>query len=306
MGGGGDKNIAESGLDSANFENSLHEANSRYNLIFHKPHLDSANMQRLEFFRDNYIAFWAGVPSLYRLFLQDIFTQFDEVLFLGCDVVALKCISHIFAYSIGDYFAIASENRAIHFGTDATKIDDLMNNFCKYFNRKYYFDPDMILLNLAKMRECNLTKRFYDYAKTHLNSPHKSLINAEEGIWHLGFEDNVGILPHSFCFTLSVKNEKGRENLSNLSLNDIARFEERHAIFVHYSCLKPWYVNYARCDTQYYWKYRNLSPFKMSAMQMCIFRAKRWIYFAKNFIRQIPLFGTIISAIYKTLKQIWC
>lgn len=245
------------------------------------------------------------MPSLYRLFLQDIFTQFDECLFLGCDVVALKCISHIFAYNVGDYFAIASENKAIHFGADASKIDDLMNNFCKYFNRKYYFDPDMILLNLAKMRECDLSKRFYNYAKKYLNSPHKSYINAEEGIWHLGFEDNVGILPHSFCFTLSVKNEKGRENLSNLSLCDIARIEEKHAIFVHYSCLKPWYVNYARLDTQYYWQYRNLSPFKLSAIEMRVFKLKRQIYFTKNFIRKIPLLGGIISAIYKILKRIW-
>lgn len=216
--------------------------------------------------------------------------------------MALKCISHIFAYNVGDYFAIASKNKAIHFSDNTTKINDLMNNFCKYFNRKYYFDPDMILLNLAKMRECDLSKRFYNHTKTYLNSPYKSYINAEEGIWHFGFEDNVGILPHSFCFTLSVKNEKGRENLSNLSLNDIARIEEKHAIFVHYSCLKPWYVNYARRDTQYYWKYRNLSLFKMRVIQMCIFKAKRQIYFAKNFIRQIPLFGGIISAIYKTLK----
>lgn len=279
--------------------------NSRYNIIFYKPQLDATNTQRLEFFRDNYIAFWAGVPSLYRLFLQDIFTQFDECLFLGCDVVALKCISHIFAYNVGDYFAIASENKAIHFGIDATTISDLMNNFCKHFNRKYYFDPDMILLNLAKMRECDLSKKFYDYAKSNINSQHKSYINAEEGIWHLGFEDNVGILPHSFCFTSSVKNEKGRGNLSNLSLDDIARIEEKHAIFVHYSCLKPWYVNYARLDTQYYWKYRKLSPFKMSAVQIFLFKTKRQIYFAKNFIRRIPLFGRIISVIYKILKRIW-
>lgn len=63
---------------------SKHNANSRYNLIFHTPHLDSANTQRLEFFRGNYIAFWARAPSLYRLFLQDIFMQLDECLFLGC------------------------------------------------------------------------------------------------------------------------------------------------------------------------------------------------------------------------------
>lgn len=70
-------------VESANSMDSIY-ANSRYNLIFHTPHLDSANTERLEFFRNNYIAFWAGVPSLYRLFLQDIFTQLDECLFLGC------------------------------------------------------------------------------------------------------------------------------------------------------------------------------------------------------------------------------
>ncbi|MGX3012197.1 glycosyltransferase [Helicobacter sp. 23-1044] len=278
---------------------------SRYKITFHKPHLDSANDEKLQFLAQNYIAFWAGVPSLYRLFLQDIFVDLDECLFLGCDVVALKCVSEVFKYDLGDYFAIASENKAIHFGRDSAKISDLMNDFCKNFGRKYYFDPDMVLLNLSKMRQHNLSQKFYDYAVAHLHSPHKSLINAEEGIWHLGFEDNVGILPHCFCFTLSVKNEKGRGNLSDLPLSDIARVEEKHAVFVHYACLKPWYVNYARLDTKYYWRYRNLSPFKVSATKYCKFKIKRQIYFFKIFIAKIPLFGAIMSAIYRQVKRIF-
>lgn len=291
--GGGSK-------DSANTK----DCKSRYTITFHKPHLDSTNEQRLAFFKDNYIAFWAGVPSLYRLFLQDIFPKLDSILFLGCDVVALKCVSQIFAYDVEQYFAIASENKAICADIDSTKIDDLMNNFCKFFERKHYFDPDMIMLNLAKMREANITQKFYDYAKSCLSSPHRRFINAEEGIWHLGFEDRVRILPHCFCFTLPVKSEQGRENLSDLPIEDILKVEEERAVFVHYACLKPWYVNYARLDTRYYWHYRDKSPFKMTAREKFAFKAKRQIHFAKNAIRKVPLLGGIMRGVYRAIKKL--
>lgn len=301
-------NIADSS-DIKDFANSAigggRSKKSRYNITFYEPHLDSTNKQRLAFFTENYIAFWAGVPSLYRLFLQDIFIQLDSCLFLGCDVVALRCISHIFAYDLQEFFAIASENKAVQMSCDSTKINDLMNNFCKNFNRRFYFDPDMILLNLAKMRKAKISQKFYDYAKSCLSSPHKANINAEEGIWHLGFEDNVRILPHSFCFTLNVKSEKGRENLSDLPIKDILKIEAKKAIFVHYACLKPWYVNYARLDTQYYWHYRDLSPFKMSIAEKYAFKIRRYIYFTKIFIAKIPLIGSLGRIIYRVIKKIF-
>lgn len=114
-------------------------------------------------------------------------------------MVAKKCIGEVVGeYDFDGRFAIVSENSSTHkvFNEDLfihIKNELEVEAFCKFFNRKVYFNPDIMLLNLKQMREREISQQFYAYALRYLNSPYKGYINSADGILRLGFEDCVKV-----------------------------------------------------------------------------------------------------------------
>ncbi len=172
----------------------------QFNLLFHSPNLGRADKEKLNFYQSHYKSASPGGAYLYKLFLQDIFVNLDSCLFLAESVVAKACVSKIFDdLDFEDCFAIVSKNNSTHKILDDSSIflyiqqDDEIKNFCKHFDRRVYFNPDMMLLNLKKMREKDISQQFYAHALMNLHSPYRSYIDSVDGILRLGFEDYVKV-----------------------------------------------------------------------------------------------------------------
>lgn len=176
------------------------EQDKQFNVFFHKPILGRSNKEKLEFYKSNYNPVFPDEFYLYKLFLQDIFSDLDSCLFLSGSIVAKECVSKIFEnLSFDEHFAIVSKSNDTHKILEDNSIflyiqkDGQGENFCKHFKRKVYFNPDMLLLNLRKMREKDISQHFYAYAVQNLHSPYKDYIDSVDGILRLGFEDYVKV-----------------------------------------------------------------------------------------------------------------
>lgn len=171
----------------------------QYSISFHGHKLGRANKQKMNFYIDNYNSIARGSQQLHRLFLQDIFSELDSCLFLSPNVMAKQCIGKVVdTLNFDGRFAVVSDNKATHkvFSEDLfihinNEIE--IKNFCKYFNRKIYFNPDIMLLNLKQMREKEIAQQFYAYALYYLHSPYKGYINSADGLLRLGFEDYIKV-----------------------------------------------------------------------------------------------------------------
>ncbi len=169
-------------------------------MLFYNPTLGRSNKNKLEFYQSHYKSATPGGMHLYKLFLQDIFVDLDSCLFLAESVVAKGCIGKIFDdLDFGDCFAIVSKNNSTHKIISDNSIflyiqqENETKNFCKHFDRKVYFNPDMMLLNLKKMREKDISQQFYAYALANLHSPYRNEIDSADGLLRLGFEDYVKV-----------------------------------------------------------------------------------------------------------------
>ena len=173
---------------------------SQFSVSFRKPILGRANKEKLAFYSDNYKPKTPSDFYLHKLFLQDIFADLDYCLFLSHDITAKECISNVFNdLDFGNSFAIVSKNNSVHKIFENGSIflhlqqDYEIKNFCKHFDRKVYFDPDMMLLNLKGMRNSEISQQFYAYALYNLHSPYKREIDSADGILRLGFEDCIKV-----------------------------------------------------------------------------------------------------------------
>lgn len=172
----------------------------QFNVRFYKPQLYKSNNEKMAFYKENFCSLMNGMPSLYQLFLQDIFSNLDSCLFLNYDVRARHCISKIFNFDIDNYLAIVSKYKGknIILSHDSillfTKDDESISNFCKYFKRKSYFDAGMMLLNLRKMREREISQQLYAYALHYSRSEYGECVDSPESILNLGLGDEVKVV----------------------------------------------------------------------------------------------------------------
>ena len=173
---------------------------AQFSVSFRAPILGRANKEKFAFYSDNYKPKIPGDFYLHKLFLQDIFADLDYCLFLASSITAKECVSKIFDdLDFGNSFAIVSKNNSTHKIFENGSIflhlqqDYEVKNFCKHFDRKVYFDPDMMLLNLKAMRNSEISQQFYAYALYNLHSPYKNEIDSADGILRLGFEDCIKV-----------------------------------------------------------------------------------------------------------------
>lgn len=152
---------------------------------------------RLQFYKEHFYNLMHGLGTMYKLFLHNILSKLDLVLYLNFDVRAKGDIGKIFKIDMGDCFAVVSKYNAKNKILENDSIlnymvnDDYINEFCKVFNRVDYFDSGMMLLNLSKMRENDMNRRFYENALKYKHSKNGHLVDTIESVLNVGFNGNV-------------------------------------------------------------------------------------------------------------------
>ena len=205
--------------------------------------------------------------TLYRLFIPDIFPQYDKILYLDSDMIVCDNLTDLYETDITKVYvaAIKVSNKFLEgeiiFNNKKLYIKDYIKNNL-HIDPATYFNAGVLLLNLNKLRQDNIQEKMFQ------------LVTGET-IFRFLDQDILNI---SF-----YKNSKLIDNQYNFKCRD---YTTTHKVTIlHFAGKnKPW--NYFKQDEFFekYWDYFKLTPFYNKKEEQLYLKLTNW-YKNKKFIK---------------------
>lgn len=178
-----------------------------------------------------------SIETYYRIFIADLFPQYDKVIYLDCDIAVVSDIAELYNVELGNKLVAAAHE-------DVADILEVFRRYIRYAldcNPKKYFSAGILLMNTKLFRKEAFSKKF-------LNLMKKYTFRVTQD------EDYLNVL----C--------KGRTKLLHLGWNrgafPLKSFDEKKLKIIHYKLnWKPWKVDCALYE-DVFWKYAAETPYK--------------------------------------------
>ena len=174
--------------------------------------------------------------TYFRVFIAQMFPQYDKALYLDCDTVILGDISALYNYDLGDNLIAGAPCEGVNsfevYREYVRKVDGL--------DPDYFFNAGVVLMNLKAFREENFYGQFAD-----LLQKYQFRLIQDEDYLNVLCQDRVLRLPRAWNKTPVGKDLLPREDLR----------------IVHYLMTwKPW--RYADIPYgEYFWEYAKQTEF---------------------------------------------
>lgn len=171
----------------------------------------------------------------YRLFIENIFPQYDKVLYLDCDIVVVGDISKLYNTNMEDKWIAGVTERIIY-------NDEVFSKYVKVttgVDPINYINSGILVMNLKKLREVNLAEQFmYVLSKYNVD-----VIDPDQAYINFLCRDNIKYLPNGWNKEPLPEPAEGGLNI------------------VHYALYKkPWQYDDI-INVEYFWQYAKKSPF---------------------------------------------
>lgn len=182
-----------------------------------------------------------GLASYYRLFIENLFPEYDKILYLDCDIIVLGDISQLYYTDMEDK-AICGvvENWILHspifskYTKEAVGVDS-----------KYYINSGIMLMNLDKLRKMRVEEKFEEL----INTYNFDVIDPDQAYINYLCQGQIKYLPYSW----------NRTPLETVACDN--------PYIIHYALgEKPW-QNKDVFLGEYFWKYAKESAFYDEIMQ---------------------------------------
>ncbi|HBJ97624.1 MAG TPA: hypothetical protein DDY82_00915 [Clostridiales bacterium] len=159
-----------------------------------------------------------SIAAFYRFFIPVIFSNYEKVLYLDCDLIARRCISEIFDIDVSGYIFGAVYDRGLNFHG----IDDI--------------NSGVLIFNVAEYNKNDTCNKLVEYANTHDNLPQvdQNCFNAicKDKLLHIDCKYNF---QNILCFD----NDKCVSRLKKeLKAQKVGKL--KNVVIVHYAYLKAW------------------------------------------------------------------
>ncbi|MBR2442483.1 MAG: glycosyltransferase family 8 protein [Clostridia bacterium] len=169
----------------------------------------------------------------YRLLIPELFPQYDKVLYMDCDTVAISDIANLYNIDIGDNYIGAVADQAV---AAVPQFRAYVKNALGIDAEKY-FNSGVIVMNLAKLREVG----FYGLFSKVLRS-YAFTIAPDQDVLNLICKDKV----YYYEAGWNKMPIGGREGTPKL---------------IHYNlCMKPWRYDGVLFE-EYFWDFAARTPF---------------------------------------------
>ncbi|QFJ53760.1 glycosyltransferase family 8 protein [Pseudobutyrivibrio xylanivorans] len=206
-----------------------------------------------EFCKDGmYSSAYFSIEMYYRIMIPEIFKQYDKVLYLDCDIVAVHDVSELYDVDLGDNLIGAVRN-LMHDKMKKYIILSLGLDTDKYIN------SGVILFNCDQCRKEHYTDESFKLLakRQDFRYPDQDLINMMS-------VDRIYYLDPRWNFTWHYRHLQESKNLElHLNDEDMANFYEyeKNPYLIHYTGeVKPW-SNVNKYLSDYFWKYAAESNF---------------------------------------------
>lgn len=174
--------------------------------------------------------------TYYRLFIADMFPQYDKAIYIDSDTVVLGDISELYDADLKDNYVGAVTERVM---TDI----DVYGRYVEQvlgIDRYAYFNAGLLLLNCKQFRKNDLLKKFGD-----LLSVYNFVVTQDEDYLNLMCKDRV----------LHLDRKWNTEILPQFEIDPA-----KVAIFHYIMVSKPWHYPDCRFG-EYFWKYAEKTEF---------------------------------------------
>lgn len=178
----------------------------------------------------------------YRLFIPVMFPEYDKAIYIDSDVVLSGDISEMYAYDLGDNLIGACRDYSVQ---KVPEFVDYIENGVGVA-REDYVNSGVLLMNLKKLREVELDRRFLEL----LNKYHFDTIAPDQDYLNVMCNGSILYLPE--CWDAMPK--QGEPEIEAPKL-------------IHYNLFfKPWCYDGIQYET-YFWKYAAESGYLEEIME---------------------------------------
>ncbi len=181
--------------------------------------------------------------TYYRIFIPNLFPQYNKVLYLDCDITVLADISQLYNTQIHGYYVAAATEEVMQtfevFGNYVEQADGI--------NRKDYFNAGILLINCRRWRNNLIAERFVD-----LLNRYKFRVVQDEDYLNVLCKGNVKRISLGWNKT-SYKNDD---------------FDDKDLKIIHWKInWRPWKYKDVLYE-EYFWKYAQRTDFYEKLVKM--------------------------------------
>lgn len=176
-----------------------------------------------------------SVAMYYRLFIENLFPQYDKVIYLDCDIVVLGDVSKLYNTYLGNNLVAGVTERIIYNHPVFSEYVRVAMNI-EPIN---YINSGILVMNLKKFRECNIEEQFV-YLLSMYNF---DVVDPDQAYLNVLCRNKIKYLPNGW-------NKEPLDEPAEGGLN-----------IVHYALYKkPWQYDDI-LNVEYFWQYAKESPF---------------------------------------------
>ncbi len=170
----------------------------------------------------------------YRLLIPELFPQYDKVLYMDCDTVALTDIADLYRVDIGDNYIGAVADQAVG---AVPQFKEYTKNALGIDAEKY-FNSGVIVMNLKKLREIGFYEKFSKVLRSYdfTIAPDQDVLNliCKDRVYYYG---------------------------AGWNRMPIGGAESEHPKLIHYNLtMKPWHYDGILFE-EYFWDFAARTPF---------------------------------------------
>ena len=197
-----------------------------------------------------------SISSYARLFLSDMLpSHIDKVLYYDCDTIIVDKLDEIWNEDISNYFLAGVKdtvNSNIKIAVGMNKSDD-------------YINAGMLLINLKKWRQDNITDRFLDF----IEQNNGKVTHHDQGVINGTLNGCIKILPLKFNVMTVFYTMKREDIIKYYNIDwDFYSEEEineaiNYPVYIHFTpgfVYRPWIKGCKHPKKDIYWKYLRITP----------------------------------------------
>lgn len=184
--------------------------------------------------------------ALIKFYLPEIFKYLDKILYLDSDILILKDLYEINNIDLSDYYIASAKNSFSYPGSKEYLIEHEIET-------DIYFNSGVMLLNLKKMREDNVSQKLVDYRMKH------SVFCVDQDAFNAILCKNLKLLPYKYNLQITPFEDYTFDKFCEIHNDYYAKSKKealKQAYIIHFADYKkPWIYNKKKYSKLYerYW-----------------------------------------------------
>ncbi len=167
--------------------------------------------------------------TYYRMFIADMFPQYDKVLYLDADIIVLDDVAKLYRYELGkNYVGATNEQVMVNHDVFGSYVEQVLG-----ISRMAYFNAGVLVINSKQFRRQNILQKFVD-----LINEYTFVVTQDEDYLNIICQDKILWIDKRWNYQTSDPVDR--------DLKDVG--------IIHYAyAVKPWHSKSIR-NADEYWK----------------------------------------------------